>query len=445
MCLAFFGIGVQAQENLYHHVGDTIVGRSPIYFYEWWNEQAIADSVQLECTSQPPKGYTDALLRYNYTDKPLNIVGLAGAMLSFDIWDREIDSTYYPEYLLLYEADSYGYHGVDSVVWNLRDPYRTLEFPLHLQEWPWGECGGFYLRNKYVKMYEYYFQKPCLVQDSFYVGTTQHSDNAPREIPSSLLTYTNVWCYKGNSASPSDCPPIGLNRYIYRYSDTVEHHYDYGDWDTVTYTMPYEWQCSMLDRIMLIFPIVEVVCSEPSGLEVRMVDSTTYELVWSGDNNVAWEALVVNAADTLAEDAAVWCDTTSFMMTGLDLQTDYRAFVRGICIYEGDTVRTGWMSVPFSTPDTATVGIAEVERLSVSIAPNPTSGRVRVSADEPMRQVAVYDMAGKEVSVTVIDGQQSTADGEWSTDIDLADLPNGTYIVKVATKTRTATRKLIVE
>ena len=225
----------------------------------------------------------------------------------------------------------------------------------------------------------------------------------------------------------------------------MEYRYDYGDWDTVIYTMPYEWQMKSAESFMLIFPIVEVVCSEPSGLEVRMVDSTTYEFVWSGDDNVAWEALVVNAADTLAEDAAVWCDTTSFMMTGLDLQTDYRAFVRGICIYEGDTVRTGWMSVPFSTPDTATVGIAEAERLSVSIAPNPTSGRVRVSADEPMRQVAVYDMAGKEVSVTVVDGQQSTADGEWSTDIDLADLPNGTYIVKVATKTRTATRKLIVE
>ena len=111
----------------------------------------------------------------------------------------------------------------------------------------------------------------------------------------------------------------------------------------------------------------------------------------------------------------------------------------------GDSVFTAYFVSETSGEDTTQNAIRMAERLSVSIAPNPTSGRVRVSADEPMRQVAVYDMAGKEVSVTVVDGQQSTADGEWSTDIDLADLPNGTYIVKVTTKAHTTTRKLIVE
>ena len=203
--------------------------------------------------------------------------------------------------------------------------------------------------------------------------------------------------------------------------------------------MPYEWERLSSECFMLIFPIVEVVCSEPSALEVRMVDSTSYELVWSGDDNVAWEALVISAGDTLSDDAAVWCDTTSFLMSGLDLQADYMAYVRGICIYEGDTVRTDWRNVPFSTPDSATLGLQTPDAFSATLSPNPTSGKVRVSASEPMRQAAVYDMAGKEV----FSAKAVVPKTEW--DLDLSSLPSGSYIVKITTKSRTATRKLIVE
>ncbi|MCR4932018.1 MAG: hypothetical protein K5918_06235, partial [Bacteroidales bacterium] len=33
-----------AQSPYYYLTGDTIMGRSPIYFYQWWSEQWLADT-----------------------------------------------------------------------------------------------------------------------------------------------------------------------------------------------------------------------------------------------------------------------------------------------------------------------------------------------------------------------------------------------------------------
>ncbi|MDY6348369.1 MAG: T9SS type A sorting domain-containing protein [Bacteroidales bacterium] len=64
---------------------------------------------------------------------------------------------------------------------------------------------------------------------------------------------------------------------------------------------------------------------------------------------------------------------------------------------------------------------------AVTVSPNPADNAFRVVSESPLKQVAVYDLLGKEVF-------RRSYSGETATEIAVSAWPSGTYIVKAVTK-----------
>ena len=45
LAMTVFAFGLQAQRQYYYRVGDTIRGRDSIYFYQWWSEDWLSDTI----------------------------------------------------------------------------------------------------------------------------------------------------------------------------------------------------------------------------------------------------------------------------------------------------------------------------------------------------------------------------------------------------------------
>ena len=182
-----------------------------------------------------------------------------------------------------------------------------------------------------------------------------------------------------------------------------------------------------------------------SSLDMRIKPCPQVDSLWGSISQQAaalyWGSTFAHAGYELAyiPDGGSWDNAATLEVTGnaatLDLPDDhcYQFRIRGLC--DGRREATS----PWSDPVTLCpeVGIADIEPSNaITLSPNPTSGRVKVSAEEPMRQVAVYDMAGKEVLAVAASGR--------NVEIDVSGLPGGTYVVKVESERGVAARKLIV-
>ncbi len=83
----------------------------------------------------------------------------------------------------------------------------------------------------------------------------------------------------------------------------------------------------------------------------------------------------------------------------------------------------------------AVVAVDELEAVNFSYYPNPTTGNLHISANENINKVVVTNILGQEVKQ--IDLSRLTAN------IDLSDLNNGTYFVKVIINDKIGTFKII--
>jgi len=95
-----------------------------------------------------------------------------------------------------------------------------------------------------------------------------------------------------------------------------------------------------------------------------------------------------------------------------------------------------------TTVDTTTVdtvGIATLRTVEryVNLLPNPASERVQVTSSFGLRGIEVYNAAGVKV-------QEQRAVGYTAT-LDISALPEGSYLVRVATPSGTVTKKLVVQ
>ena len=83
------------------------------------------------------------------------------------------------------------------------------------------------------------------------------------------------------------------------------------------------------------------------------------------------------------------------------------------------------------------VGIYETEGLSAFVYPNPTSDKVKITANVMEGEVSVYDMFGKQVAVsTVVNG---------TTEFDLSSCASGVYVVRLIGAEGVVTVKLVKE
>ena len=102
-----------------------------------------------------------------------------------------------------------------------------------------------------------------------------------------------------------------------------------------------------------------------------------------------------------------------------------------------DTTIVDTTTVDTTTVDT--VGIATLRTVEryVNLLPNPASERVQVTSSFGLRGIEVYNAAGVKV-------QEQRAVGYTAT-LDISALPEGSYLVRVATPSGTVTKKLVVQ
>ena len=407
-------------------------------------------------------GYDD-ILQYNYTDNPdgMEVVGLS-ATIALSQSGLYTDSP--TEYLLLYEAstDSFverarvPWHEADTVGWTLAS-YITN---------PKGQCSGtasgidsstFSGNNpfrKYFKVFDYYFDKPIVMYDSFYVGGTDYSAMSlytHEPLPESNSNYVtfrdayDYWDYSTNTIDTS-CSFFPTLWKIYPYGSTI------GGRLTL-----FQWNWVPSNQFLMVLPIIRVVdtsfanapeCPRASGVFVRGSYTDTVTMQWDYDS-LHTEFEVSYGREGTPPDAGtivtVYDNRWQFTDTAYS-DTPMVSYVRTVC-REYDTLRwSGWSgSVRWRLHHDADTNHTDIDvpedqgdlSRHVRLMPNPAGGNVLVMSSYGMERVEVYDARGGKVYGQAASG---TTAG-----FDVSKWPKGAYVVLVRTAAGTAAKRLVVQ
>lgn len=86
--------------------------------------------------------------------------------------------------------------------------------------------------------------------------------------------------------------------------------------------------------------------------------------------------------------------------------------------------------------DTVGIGMVRLLERYVGLQPNPASERVLVTSSFGLRRLEVYNAAGAKVAEQPATGYSAT--------LDVAALPEGSYLVRIATPSGSVTKKLLI-
>lgn len=151
-------------------------------------------------------------------------------------------------------------------------------------------------------------------------------------------------------------------------------------------------------------------------------------------NQLTWEAAPEAICYTVYRNntmIANYITTTSYTDANPASTTDCYT-VTAQCIV-GESSHSNESCIPSDTN-----GINDVTKTPVvSIFPNPTRDKFTVSADFPIRHIAVVNMLGQEIISKEVTGN--------GTEINVSELPDGIYLIKIFDGTSWIVRKIIVE
>ena len=178
-------------------------------------------------------------------------------------------------------------------------------------------------------------------------------------------------------------------------------------------------------------------CQMVQGVNVPAATITTSSAVvnWTANGSSSYEVGYGPLGTTTDNCTRRTTTTNSYTITGLEEGTNYVVYVRSIC---GDGIYSDWTAgFNFMTTE---VGIDDVDNTAISLYPNPASSTVTLTGIEGEATVTVVDMNGRVVKVIgygleVIDN---------SLTIDISDLSQGAYFVRITGERVNAIRKLIV-
>ena len=173
-------------------------------------------------------------------------------------------------------------------------------------------------------------------------------------------------------------------------------------------------------------------CLPVSNVAYSNVTATSVTISWTapqGINN--FELEYGQSGFSQGTGTTVTATGTSTTLTGLTSETMYDVYVRSVCA-EGAV--SEWSNVV--SFETHSEGIDDVAAAAISLYPNPASSTVTLMGIEGMATVTVVDMNGREA------GKWTVSDGELT--IDVTDMAQGAYFVRIVGEQVNAIRKLIV-
>jgi hypothetical protein len=171
-------------------------------------------------------------------------------------------------------------------------------------------------------------------------------------------------------------------------------------------------------------------CATPTGLHSTDVQNESIAVAWDANSAVTnWniQYRVVNGQWSSATS-----NTNSYNITGLTGNTDYQIQVQANC---GDGNLSEWSSM--ITVHTTNVGIMNHLESSVVLFPNPAKEYidVRIDGDVTVSAMEVYDVYGKLINTIVVT--------ENPTRINVSNLANGMYFVRVTTEEGMVTKTFV--
>lgn len=176
------------------------------------------------------------------------------------------------------------------------------------------------------------------------------------------------------------------------------------------------------------------VCMPVSNLTANSVDNHHATLQWDDPNEGAYKWRIEYGLEGFSRGEAIGSFTileNPYTLSGLSSGTTYEIYVAAAC----DAQNSVW-STPLTITTTGQTGIAAASTTdALRVYPNPTTGTVTINTDNYPALMTVVDMSGREVMHRTIDGQQTT--------VDLRQLDNGTYFIKVASQQNMLITKII--
>lgn len=427
------------------------------------------------------------------TDHPIKIVGIAACAYMQGVGDTTIQyfmnwwstdaGQQRPEYffpnvrdtsvlnritdsMILYKPVGNSLVKLISAPWRMEQPHASVVLPPEVSpespEWPNPIQHNCYY-NKYghphyfdtapvSALYEVYFDKPIVVEDSFVVAGT---------------------AFNNDGSYGMECPPIwdgtgyqeGMwlwdhraTRYWFLLSreilnGTPPPFYDFMCWrkfrdqpwarifvlqgHRANRTQLFRWPPMIYPIIDLYFDTIIEHCQQVVGVRVAESTDSTATLMWDAVNSVRWEVKYGMVGMDEANYRVVTTSSPTVTLTGLRPEVQYKAYVRGWCPCDSSW---GAWSAPktFRVEPSQPIGIDQPSDLDryTHLIPNPAHGRVSVVSSLRLERVVIYDLDGRRVAEQEATGISAV--------VDISHLASGTYIAALHTPNGIATKKLVV-
>ena len=451
----------QYSDLYYHRVGDTIEWQAPNGYFSWWLfEQCFNENIVIQTHESSGwywrgvkyEGDSAICLQHFYTPTPLKIIGIAGSpmLCAPDIdtvmWHDTLETE---EYLVIYDVDSSGTMTLKAQApWRMSDPHRILHIKTHESDTGWNpdipdSCCWHHPQNKYLRIYEYYFDSAIYVYDSFYVGgtyfTTRFVSTRYRVclmVPNNH--YQNLCNPELQSIQQGVCAPQGV---LLR----MKSHFMPYTWDYSFSTAP--WVFVRPPEVSLIYPIIEVDTTVPP--EGSCIPIGNVQVLPSGTSaTVSWDYFPNYTSVQLKYGhgaQATWTtidvtDQTVHTLTGLEPTMPYGVTLQAFCdkeampwtepvyFYTGQDTTTGG--------DTTDVSLPTILSAHTFMLPNPARDEVTISSSFDLTRIEIHDAAGVLVYSESVAGHQTA--------VNIGFMRPGTYIVTIQTHAGTTHKKLVV-
>ena len=187
--------------------------------------------------------------------------------------------------------------------------------------------------------------------------------------------------------------------------------------------------------------LVTIDCNPVTGITISDITETSAVVSWEAQAT-ALDGYAVGVflpgSDPSVDDpvygalippTGILTDTA----TGLSSNTMYEAFVVSLCDIDGDIDIVAFSeAIPFTT---LALGLADSTIEGFTFYPNPSSDVINLTATENIEKVAIYNLLGQKVLDQNINATSSQ--------LNVASLVTGTYLMEVSADAKTAWHKVI--
>ena len=184
-----------------------------------------------------------------------------------------------------------------------------------------------------------------------------------------------------------------------------------------------------LDDISITGEMIPDTCAPAADLTVTDIGNHELTLSWTPDGEADHWTVFYRETGANAWDS-VTITVPPVTINELQGVTEYEIFVRTYC---EDGVPTSTDTIAVSTTN---IGIAGYDNSS-TLFPNPTTGLLTVTSSQDLiTRVEICDFAGRAVVSSPVEKGNAVR-------MDVSELPDGVYIVKIYTETSFAVCKLV--